>query len=123
MGLAGERMGGQVLDTNAIENLITVPYTEGPELGAALEKNVHEYNVDVMSMVVANKLIPPGDKGELHTVEFEGGGALKAKTVIIATGARCVGSGFPARRSTAPRGSPSAPPTVTDRCSPRSRSR
>ncbi|WP_026927782.1 alkyl hydroperoxide reductase subunit F [Granulicoccus phenolivorans] len=94
VGLAGERMGGQVLDTNAIENLITVPYTEGPELGAALEKNVHEYNVDVMSMVVANKLIP-GDKGELHTVEFEGGGALKAKTVIIATGARWRRLGVP----------------------------
>lgn len=31
-GLAAERFGGQVLDTMAIENFISVPYTEGPKL-------------------------------------------------------------------------------------------
>ncbi len=32
-GIAAERFGGQVLDTMAIENFISVPYTEGPSSG------------------------------------------------------------------------------------------
>src|SRR5690606_35396163 len=36
-GVAAERFGGQVLDTLAIENFVSVPYTEGPKLAAALE--------------------------------------------------------------------------------------
>src|SRR3546814_8187752 len=37
-GVVAERFGGQVLDTMAIENFISVPYTEGPKLVAALEQ-------------------------------------------------------------------------------------
>jgi alkyl hydroperoxide reductase subunit F len=33
-----ERFGGQVLDTMAIENFISVKDTEGPKLAAALER-------------------------------------------------------------------------------------
>ncbi len=36
-GVAAERFGGQVLDTMAIENFISVPETEGPKLAAQLE--------------------------------------------------------------------------------------
>jgi alkyl hydroperoxide reductase subunit F len=39
-GVAAERFGGQVLDTLAIENFISVQHTEGPKLGAALEAHV-----------------------------------------------------------------------------------
>ena len=35
-GIAAERFGGQVSDTMGIENLISVPYTEGPKLVAAM---------------------------------------------------------------------------------------
>ncbi len=42
-GVAAERFGGQVLDTMAIENFISVQYTEGPKLAAALEQHVLEY--------------------------------------------------------------------------------
>src|SRR6185312_11840760 len=35
-GVAAERFGGQVLDTMSIENFVSVDYTEGPKLGAAL---------------------------------------------------------------------------------------
>src|SRR5690606_68143 len=38
-GVAAERFGGQVLDTLAIENFISVQYTEGPKLGVALEQH------------------------------------------------------------------------------------
>ena len=39
-GVAAERFGGQVLDTMAIENFISVSHTEGPKLAAALEHHV-----------------------------------------------------------------------------------
>jgi alkyl hydroperoxide reductase subunit F len=36
-GVAAERFGGQVLDTLAIENFISVLETDGPKFAAALE--------------------------------------------------------------------------------------
>jgi len=85
-GVAAERFGGQVLDTMAIENFISVKETEGPKLARALEEHVREYDVDIMNLQRASKLIPAGDDG-LHRVQFENGGELKAKTLILATGA------------------------------------
>jgi alkyl hydroperoxide reductase subunit F len=86
-GVAAERFGGQVLDTMAIENFISVKETEGPKLARALEEHVREYDVDIMNLQRASQLIPAGDDG-LHRVQFENGGELRAKTLILATGAR-----------------------------------
>jgi len=86
-GVAAERFGGQVLDTMAIENFISVKETEGPKLARALEEHVREYEVDIMNLQRASQLIPAGDDG-LHRVQFENGGELKAKTLILSTGAR-----------------------------------
>ncbi|EMD98164.1 alkyl hydroperoxide reductase subunit F [Stutzerimonas stutzeri] len=86
-GVAAERFGGQVLDTMAIENFISVKETEGPKLARALEEHVREYDVDIMNLQRASQLIPAGEDG-LHRVQFENGGELKAKTLILATGAR-----------------------------------
>jgi len=84
-GVVAERFGGQVLDTLAIENFISVSHTEGPRLAAALEQHVREYGVDIMNMQRVEALLP-GEK--LHEVKMAGGGSLKAKTVVLATGAR-----------------------------------
>ena len=86
-GVAAERFGGQVLDTMAIENFISVQETEGPKLASALEEHVKQYDVDIMNLQRADKLIA-GKAGELHEVKFASGASLKAKTVILATGAR-----------------------------------
>ena len=86
-GVAAERFGGQVLDTMAIENFISVKETEGPKLARALEEHVREYDVDIINLQRASQLIPAGEDG-LHRVQFENGGELKAKTLILATGAR-----------------------------------
>ena len=86
-GVAAERFGGQVLDTMAIENFISVQETEGPKLAVALEEHVKQYDVDIMNLQRADKLVP-GKNGELHEVHFTSGATLKAKTVILATGAR-----------------------------------
>jgi alkyl hydroperoxide reductase subunit F len=87
-GVAAERFGGQVLDTMGIENLISVAETEGPKLARALEENVRDYAVDIMNLQRATSLLPAVDAGGLHEIRFESGASLKAKTVIVATGAR-----------------------------------
>ena len=85
--VAAERFGGQVLDTMAIENFISMQHTEGPKLVVALEEHVKQYEVDVINLQRGEQLIP-GKNGELHQVKFASGGVLKSKTVILATGAR-----------------------------------
>ena len=87
-GIAAERFGGQVLDTMSIENFISVTETEGPKLVRAMEEHVREYDIDVMNLQRASRLVPATEQGGLHTVEFESGASLQAKTVIISTGAR-----------------------------------
>lgn len=87
-GVAAERFGGQVLDTMSIENLIAIAATDGPKLARALEENVRGYDVDIMNLQTASKLIPASVEGEPHEVHFTSGARLQAKTVLIATGAR-----------------------------------
>ena len=87
-GIAAERIGGQVNDTLDIENYISVNKTEGPNFSAALESHIGDYDIDVMRLQRAAKLIPATEKGGLITVELENGGTLKAKSVVLSTGAR-----------------------------------
>ncbi|MFA5968291.1 MAG: alkyl hydroperoxide reductase subunit F [Sphingomonas sp.] len=87
-GIAAERFGGQVLDTMAIENFISVPHTEGPKLAAHLEQHVKDYDVDIMNLQRAEKLIPAKVEGGLHEVVLANGASLKARTLILSTGAR-----------------------------------
>ena len=93
--IAAERFGGQVLDTMAIENFISVKETEGPKLVRALEEHVKEYEVDVMNLQRASALVPASSEGGLHEVKFDNGATLKAKTVILSTGARWREMGVP----------------------------
>ncbi|MCW6028992.1 alkyl hydroperoxide reductase subunit F [Stenotrophomonas sp. SRS1] len=86
-GVAAERFGGQVLDTMAIENFISVTETEGPKLAAALEQHVREYEVDIMNLQRATALVPAGDDG-LVEIKLENGASLKSRSVILSTGAR-----------------------------------
>jgi len=95
VGVAAERFGGQVLDTMGIENFISVPYTEGPKLAAQLESHVKENEVDIMNLQRAEKLIPASHEGGLHEVVLANGATLKAKTVILSTGARWRQMGVP----------------------------
>jgi alkyl hydroperoxide reductase subunit F len=88
VGIAAERFGGQVNDTMAIENYISVLETDGPKFAAALEAQVRHYEVDLMNLQRAENLIPASEPGGLVTVQMENGGELKARSVILSTGAR-----------------------------------
>jgi len=87
-GVAAERFGGQVLDTMAIENFISVTHTEGPKMATALEEHVKTYEVDIMNLQRAEKLVPAATHDGLHEVHLASGAVLKARSVILATGAR-----------------------------------
>ncbi|CAN6484241.1 unnamed protein product [Victoria cruziana] len=87
-GVAAERFGGQVNDTLAIENYISVLETDGPKFAMSLEAHVKAYGVDVMNLQRGDKLIPAATPGGLIEVQLANGGSLKSKTVILSTGAR-----------------------------------
>jgi alkyl hydroperoxide reductase subunit F len=87
-GVAAERFGGQVNDTLGIENFISVVETDGPKFAAALEAHVRSYDVDIMNLQRADKLIPAKQAGGLIELRLANGGSLKSKTVILSTGAR-----------------------------------
>ena len=94
-GIVAERFGGQVLDTLAIENYISIPETEGPRFAAALEAHVREYDVDIMNAQRAAKLVPARGAGGLAEVHLANGAVLKGRSVILSTGARWRNVGVP----------------------------
>ena len=91
-GVVAERFGGQVLDTMAIENFISVTHTEGPAFATALEQHVKEYPVEIMNLQKAEKL---SRNGSFFEVALESGAVLKSKAVILSTGARWRQMGVP----------------------------
>ena len=88
VGVAAERFGGQVNDTMAIENYISVLETDGPKMAAAMEAQVRHYEVDIMNLQRADKVVPATTPGGLTQVHMANGGVLSARSVILSTGAR-----------------------------------
>jgi alkyl hydroperoxide reductase subunit F len=88
VGVAAERFGGQVNDTMAIENYISVLETDGPKFAAALEAQVRHYDVDIMNLQTASRIVPAATAGGLTEVHMTNGGVLKARSLILSTGAR-----------------------------------
>ncbi len=87
-GMLAERMGGQTMDTMSIENFISVLETDGPKFAAALEQHAKQYDVEILNLQRAEKLIPATETGGLVGVQLANGAMLHSKTVILSTGAR-----------------------------------
>lgn len=83
-GLITEAIGGQVQETKGIENLISVVYTEGPQLAAQLNKHVSSYPVKVLE----NRRVKKITQGTPKRIELESGEHLTADAIIVATGAK-----------------------------------
>ncbi|WP_261845043.1 alkyl hydroperoxide reductase subunit F [Aliamphritea ceti] len=84
-GIVADRFGGQVMDTMAIENFISVSETQGPKLVANLESHVKDYEVDIMTGQLASSLSQTSNG---INIELKNGASLQSKSVIISTGAR-----------------------------------
>ena len=97
--LIAEKIGGQVQDTKGIENLISVVYTEGPQLAAQLQQHLNHYPVQVLEHRRVEKL----DK-DTKTIYLEGGEKIKAQSIIITTGAKWRELGIPGEKEYLGRG-------------------
>ncbi len=64
--LVAQRLGGQVQETVGIENLISVPYTEGRRLAADLEKHLRTYAIDVLENRKVEQILDHGKQKELR---------------------------------------------------------
>ena len=84
-GVASERFGGQVLDTMAIENFISVQETDGPHFANALEQHVRSYEVDIMNLQRATELETADG---MIAITMANGAVLRSKSVVLSTGAR-----------------------------------
>lgn len=96
--LLAERMGGQVQDTKGIENLVSVVYTEGPELAAQLYKHVTSYPIKIFETRRAKKL------SLSKSLELEGGEKISGDSIIITTGAKWRELGVPGEKEYLGRG-------------------
>ncbi|MGA2447410.1 MAG: alkyl hydroperoxide reductase subunit F [Polyangiaceae bacterium] len=99
--LVAQRLGGQVQETVGIENLISVPYTEGRRLSADLEKHLRAYSVDLLEN---RKVEAIRDLGKRKALVLQGGEVLEAAAVIVATGAKWRELGIPGEREYLGRG-------------------
>ena len=94
-GVVAERFGGQTLDTLAIENYISVLETDGPKFAAALEAHVRAYDVDLINHQLVQALEPAAQPGGMASVKLANGAELRARTVVLAPGARWKNVGVP----------------------------
>lgn len=85
VGVVGKTIGGQILETVGIENLIGTLYIEGTSLAANLVSQMQKYAIDAIN----NQNVTSVEKlDDLFKITLENGAIIRAKTVIIATGAR-----------------------------------
>ena len=90
--MIGDLVGGQLLNTNDIENIIGIPLTDGFSFSQQLEKHLSEYevafhkghNVNEIKVVDNEKIVLVDDGQE-----------FKTKTIIIATGGKWRKLGIP----------------------------
>lgn len=81
--IIGTKVGGQVLDTLSIENIIGTKEIKGFEFAKNVEQHLNEYEVYVKKSNV-KKIID----GKIKQVITTDGNTYEAKTIIIATGAK-----------------------------------
>ncbi|BDU75561.1 alkyl hydroperoxide reductase subunit F [Mesoterricola sediminis] len=98
--LVAQKVGGQVLDTLGIENLISVPRTEGPRLAADLSRHLASYPVEILEHRRAEAVTD----GPVKEVRLQGGEVLRAPAVIVATGAQWRELGVPGEKDYIGRG-------------------
>ena len=98
--VVGERVGGQVLDTDTIDNLVSVPHTTGSELAASLNAHMADYELDLLEHQHATGLTPGGDGFTVHLTD----GNLRSRAVILATGAAPRHLGVPGEEELSGRG-------------------
>lgn len=91
--IVADRIGGQVKDTQDIENLISVPTTNGSELSANLATHIKEYEITVKEHVSVKELAETSD--EKYNIALNTGEQFTSRSIILATGAKWRKLGVP----------------------------
>ena len=92
--MVADRVGGQVKDTQGIENLISVVETTGPELANALQNHMNQYEITLREHLRVERI----EQGDPKIVHLSSGESFESKTVIVATGANWRELGIPGER-------------------------
>ena len=92
--MIADRFGGQVKDTMAIENLISVTNTTGPELVGALLGHMSEYDITIKEHFRVEKV----EKGDIKKIHLSSGEIIKSRALIVATGAKWRELGVPGEK-------------------------
>lgn len=98
--IISDRLGGQLQDTKGIENLISVPYTEGAELSAKLGEHLGSYDIKMLEHRRVSRVVP----GSPVVLELESGETVTAGSLIVATGAKWRELGVPGEKEYLGRG-------------------
>lgn len=94
--MVADRIGGQVKDTQDIENLISVPLTTGTELSANFEKHLREYDITLKEHVSVKEISETED--ENYRIHLNTGETFETRSIILATGAQWRKLGVPGEK-------------------------
>lgn len=84
--MIAEKIGGQLNDTQAIENFISTMAITGPKLTGNLRSHIEAYQIQVREKIRVSSI--DSDEGStIHKLKLPTGETLAARSVIIATGA------------------------------------
>ena len=93
--MVADRIGGQVKDTQDIENLISIPLTNGNELSANFVKHITAYSITVKEMVSvtsitenSSQMNEQGEDKLTYQITLNTGESFATRAIIVATGAK-----------------------------------
>ncbi len=98
--IIAEKIGGQVNETKGIENLISIPYTEGPHLAQSLFEHISEYPIDILE----HRRVEGIEDGDRKTLHMKGGEVVTTGALVLATGAKWRQLGIPGEKENIGRG-------------------
>lgn len=83
--LIAKKMGGNLLDTDSVENYLGFKMETGEGLAESFENHLKSLDVEILSDTLVKKLYKEND---LFTIELETGEMITSKTVMVATGSQ-----------------------------------
>ncbi len=92
--LVAENIGGQLLETKSIENFISMPLTEGPDLSDKFEEHLACYEVKLLLHRKVTKIV----NDDLKIISLDSGEILRSKMILLATGAKWRELGIPGEK-------------------------
>lgn len=92
--------GGQIINTNDVDNYIGLPNTSGFDLAQKFRQHAESLGVEFQTADVSKI----EDKGDFKTVSCENGQQFESKTIVIASGAKSRKLGVPGEQELTGRG-------------------